>query len=283
VLRQCVLVFFAALLFASVASAQLIQQSTTFNGLERIWFVHVPPSYDGSRAVPLVVALHGSGGSGDALANVTRWNEKADQAGFIVVYPNASASVGNIWNIFFLVKAPDDVAWLAELLQRLQQAYSIDRMRIYMTGFSNGASMVTTFGAVHSELLAAIAPLSGHWITTFYPPTIDSEILLDVKRPLPVWIWRGSLENFVTGYLRRDVQDQQAKQFWMGVNRAFTTAPSIHDGIYTTEVYQGSAEVRFTEVAGLGHEYDPQATAMIWDQFFVRMHLPPVHRRAVRH
>jgi poly(3-hydroxybutyrate) depolymerase len=283
VLRQCVLVFCASLLFASVASAQLIQQSTTFNGLERIWFVHVPPSYDGSRPVPLVVALHGSGSSGDVLAGVTRWNEKADEAGFIVVYPNASASVGNIWNIFFLVNAPDDVAWLAELLQRLQQSYAIDRSRIYMTGFSNGASMVTTFSAVHSELLAAIAPLSGHWITTFYPPTIDAEALIEPHRRLPVWIWRGSLENFVTGYLRRDVQDQQAKQFWIGVNHASVTPATIHDGIYTTEVYDGSAEVRFTEIDGLGHEYDPHATAMIWDQFFVRMHLPPVHRRAVRH
>jgi poly(3-hydroxybutyrate) depolymerase len=272
-----------AFFLASAAGAQLVQQSTTFNGLERIWFVHVPPSYDGASAVPLVVALHGSGSSGDALATQTRWNDKSDEAGFIVVYPNASASVGNIWNIFFLEKAPDDVAWLAELLRRLQQAYTIDRSRIYMTGMSNGASMTTTFGAVHAELLAAIAPVSGHWITTFYPPSIDAEALLDPRRHLPVWIWRGSLETFFTGLLRRDVQDQQAKQFWISANLAFTTGSPIHDGIYTTEVYQGSAEVRFTEIAGLGHEYDPHATAMIWELFFVRMHLPPVHRRAVRH
>jgi hypothetical protein len=152
-----------------------------------------------------------------------------------------------------------------------------------MTGYSNGASMVTTFAGEHAELLAAIAPLSGHWITTFYPPSYDAESLLTPRRSIPVWIWRGSLENFVTGYLPRNVQDEQAKLFWQYVDNAFAVDPTIHDGIYTTEIYRGAAEVRFTEVAGLEHDYDPHASAMIWDQFFVRMKLAGSRRRAVRH
>jgi poly(3-hydroxybutyrate) depolymerase len=210
----------AAIMLCAAASArsQLIQKSTTFDGLERIWFECVPASYDGVSAVPLVIALHGSGDSGDQFAATTLWPQAAGRGGFIVVFPNGSASVGNIWNVFFLATRPDDVAWLQTLIARIEQTYHIDRDRIFMTGFSNGASMVSTFAGVHSELLAGIAPVSGHWITAFYPPIAEPESLLQPKGPLPVWIWRGQNENFVSGSQPRNVQDQNAKLFWMDID-----------------------------------------------------------------
>ena len=49
-------------------------KSLVCDGLTRTCSVHVPPSYDGSRAVPLVLALHGMGGDGPGMARLTHFN-----------------------------------------------------------------------------------------------------------------------------------------------------------------------------------------------------------------
>jgi hypothetical protein len=65
----------------------------------RTYWLHVPPSYDGSEAVPLVMVLHGSTGfsliypfsffRSSWMENYSEFSKKADEKGFIVLYPNA--------------------------------------------------------------------------------------------------------------------------------------------------------------------------------------------------
>jgi poly(3-hydroxybutyrate) depolymerase len=59
--------------------------------LERRYTVHVPPGFEGQKAVPAVIMLHGGGGTGRAAATETGWDEKADQAVFLAVFPEALA------------------------------------------------------------------------------------------------------------------------------------------------------------------------------------------------
>lgn len=260
------------------ASAQLVQKTLPYGGATRTWYEHVPPSYDGTRAVPLVVHLHGSGGSGIAVGPGSGWVPKSDAAGFIVAFPNGGVRVssgGWQWNTYFQDPSPDDVGFLLVLIRRLQTDYHIDDSRIYLSGHSNGASMTNTFAGVHANLLAAIAPVNGAWITTFGLP----ESLLAPNAPLPVWTWRGQNENFTTGLQPRPVQDQLQKQFWVRHNRVSQTPRVLVDNdgtyTYTTELYLGGdAFVRFTEVAGQSHPYRAQYTNKIWDEFF------SLHRRS---
>src|SRR5881227_2075132 len=59
-------------------------------GLMRTAHVHVPPSYDPTRGMPLVLDIHGYTSNGmqqDFLSNMTA---KGNAAGFIVVFPEGT-------------------------------------------------------------------------------------------------------------------------------------------------------------------------------------------------
>lgn len=199
-----------------------------------------------------------------------------------MAYPNGSIYVpqsgGWKWNIYeFPPTPPDDVGFLRALIEDLRTRYRLDPARLYMTGHSNGASMTNTFAFYHTKLLAATAPAQGAWMSTFEidPYTVSPQ----PDGPLPVWIWRGERETFQTGKEPRPVQDQKQKQYWTWHNEV-NPKPEIRqefDGKYhyTTEIYTGGkAEVRFTEVADQSHNYEPQYTYKIWDEFFARLERP---------
>src|SRR5262249_57862501 len=110
----------------------------------RAYLRHVPASFR-PNASGLVIALHGSNGSGTMFRSGSLLSEKADQAGFAVAYPYALLSPGagiTEWNEFynnsFGGNPPDDVGFLRELIMALQSQLRPDPKRIYVTRFSNG-------------------------------------------------------------------------------------------------------------------------------------------------
>ena len=64
------------------------------------YLVHVPPLYDGAKPVPLVLAFHGGATDAEFMARFCGLNGKADQTGFIVVYPNGTGEFPHLltWN-----------------------------------------------------------------------------------------------------------------------------------------------------------------------------------------
>ncbi len=103
-------------------------ETITVDGLERGYFIHVPESYDGSQAVPLLLALHGGGGDGRNMDRLTGLNELADQKNLIVVYP---VGYEKSWADYRgISKASlagvDDVAYIRALIDSLSDTYNID-------------------------------------------------------------------------------------------------------------------------------------------------------------
>lgn len=64
--------------------------------LERRFVVHVPPQYDGNKAVPIVLMLHGAGGNSENVQRQTGWDDKADEVGFLAVFGNATTPFPNL-------------------------------------------------------------------------------------------------------------------------------------------------------------------------------------------
>jgi len=56
----------------------------------RLFDLHIPPSYRPDKPMPLVLVLHGGGQEVSDMVAVTELSTKADEMGFIVVYPQAS-------------------------------------------------------------------------------------------------------------------------------------------------------------------------------------------------
>ena len=154
-------------------------------GIDRHCLVHLPPASDGAASLPLVIVLHGWGGTGANAVRETGWSAKADVETFIVAYPEASrphplqpphfARNPQAWydgsgRFHSAARAIDDVAFVGALLDRLAADYRIDRRRIFVTGFSNGASMAFRVGAELADRVAAVAPVAGAcWLESPQP------------------------------------------------------------------------------------------------------------------
>src|ERR1700687_1395450 len=70
------------------------------DGRERSYNVHVPPGYDGERVWPVVLAFHGATSNARLMEVFCGLSDKADQAGFLAVYPNGTGNLPNVvtWN-----------------------------------------------------------------------------------------------------------------------------------------------------------------------------------------
>jgi polyhydroxybutyrate depolymerase len=261
------------------AAQSNISASIQHGGVTRSFIVHLPPGFSTKVPSPLVMALHPASSSAAQFQSNSGWDAVADANRVAVVYPYGGNSVGTggnfTWNGWeFTGAAPDDIGFLLTLIDHVHATYGTDACRTYMTGFSNGAMMTNSFVAAHAGKVAAIAPISGGWITAYG----GSESDLTPSGPVPAWIWRGSNETFVTGVganaRSRTQQDQEQLAFWVGHNAATlvgTTSEVLNYGVprtYVTSMYAGTAPVRFTEVQGTGHLYQPGAADLIWNRFF---------------
>lgn len=267
------------------------------DGLKRSYLVHVPPKYDPSKPSPVVLVFHGAGMNGLLMQGFSGLNGKADDAGFVAVYPNGTGagpfltfnSGGVEWGL--LSKQPDDVAFVRQLLDDLATVVNVDAKRIFATGMSNGGMMCYRLAAELSERIAAIAPVAGTMAVTESKP----------KRPVSVLHFHGTEDRLVPyggpdqrvpKFLTfKSVEDTVAA--WVKLNGCHQTPlveelpDTVDDGTKVTrKTYRSDAgpEVVLVTIIGGGHTWpgrklpfeligrstlDIAATDMIWD-FFVR-------------
>ncbi len=165
-----------------------------FNGIQRTYSVHLPPQYDAKKPTPVVLSYHGALTNRDMMAAFTGLNAKADEAGFLAVYPNGNGSgkLMFVWNAAGLRdkdrdRKYDDVAFTARLLDDLQRIANVDPKRIYATGLSNGGMMCYRLAAELSDRIAAIAPVAGTMAVAEAKP----------RRAVPVLHFHGTDDKLV--------------------------------------------------------------------------------------
>jgi polyhydroxybutyrate depolymerase len=137
-----------------------------------------------------VLALHGHGGTGKSMNLLTGFNNLAEEAGFIVVYPDGVDRAWNDGRDTIKRKDVDDVGFISALISRLSGAYNIDRTRIYATGISNGAMMTARLGCELSDKIAAIATVAGNL-------NVDIAGNCAPGRPMSVLIMHGTSDPIV--------------------------------------------------------------------------------------
>ncbi len=131
-------------------------------GITRQALLHVPPVARRGHHLPLVVALHGAGGTGRKMEVYSGLNAVSDRQGFAVVYPSA-VPPRPFWNYTEDPDKPDDVLFTADLLATLRQQICVDTTRVYATGISNGGSMAARLACRMSDTFAAVAPVAGSY------------------------------------------------------------------------------------------------------------------------
>jgi len=134
----------------------------TAGGATRYYGLHVPTGYDGTRALPVVIVLHGRGGSA-VTANTFGFSENADRDGFFAVYPEA-VPPARMWFTGLEVgpHSADDVAYVRQLLAELSDLVYVDPRRIYAVGYSNGGTLAAHLAGALPGRIAAVATVDAN-------------------------------------------------------------------------------------------------------------------------
>ncbi|HLI71074.1 MAG TPA: PHB depolymerase family esterase [Ktedonobacteraceae bacterium] len=167
------------------------------DGIKRSFVIHLPPSY-GQQALPVVFNYHGYDNTATNMAHYTNMGAEADKANFIVVFPQGALDDANppkpSWNAGLGAEGPtgttDDVQFTRDMISYLQKNYCINPLRIYVTGYSIGASMAYRVACTLSNQIAGLATVEGafyHFPGGCQParplPVLDIHSLVDPLAP----------------------------------------------------------------------------------------------------
>lgn len=164
----------------------------TSSGEQRKYLLYVPPSYNPENPTPLVISLHGFAQWPANQMETSRWNTLADEHGFIVVYPSG-VGFPLRWRAYGETGGATDtaldIAFISDLIDKLQADYNIDPGRVYVNGMSNGGGMTFTLSCALSERIAAIGLVAGAYALPW------SEC--SPSRPVPAIVFHGDADAIV--------------------------------------------------------------------------------------
>lgn len=242
-------------------------------GLRRV-SVHRPADTPADAELPLVIFLHGAGGSAAWCAEEVGWNPLADRRGFMVAWPEGlpidphrpAKFLTNpmIWNDGSDwyppgTPRPDDVAFLSALPDLIAGAFALDRSRVLLTGFSNGASMTYLAAESMADRLMGIAPVAGLCRLAAPAPVRPIRTLTMIgseDRLIPVA--GGRVKNF---WGRVEDKPPMAANFrhWLGsfgeLMPFCAAGGSPNPNLTSTRWTAGGAAGELTVVAGIGHHW----------------------------
>lgn len=124
---------------------------------------------EGAAAAPLILALHGGGGSPEQFARDSGLAGMAVRAGFAIAFPAGSSRRNGrmlTWNGGYCCGSAqaagiDDLAFLDRVSADAAERFGVDGGRVFVTGMSNGAILAQTYGAARPGRVAAVAAVAG--------------------------------------------------------------------------------------------------------------------------
>ena len=242
-------------------------QQLSSGGRQRTYRLFVPQSYDGRTRLPLVIDMHGSGGTSAGQARTSGFESVAAKEGFAVATLQAE---GSRWNVPIADGRPDDVAYVSDVIDHVSARVCTDPARVYATGFSGGARMASLLACRLNTRIAAIAPMAGlRWpgpCTGRPIPVLTFHGLADTQNP-----YAGHAEGRGAEWLE---SVPEALAAWARHNgcdaKVITEDPAGPLSTMRYERCTNGADVRMIRIDGLGHTWareEVDATAAMW-QFF---------------
>ncbi len=168
------------------------EKTNSVDGLTRTYRLFVPAG--AKEPLPVVVMLHGGGGSAAQMERYSKFDDSAQRDGFLVIYPEAVDGNWNDGRGMDFIRAQreniDDVKFIRACIDEVAKDHKLDRSRIFATGISNGGLMSHRLAAEASDLVAGIAPVSGG-----LAPAIAERF--NPKYPVSILIIQGDADPLV--------------------------------------------------------------------------------------
>lgn len=254
-----------------------IQRFMEHTGIRRRWLEYIPPTPVPEAGYPLVVVLHGRGGTAESFFDASRMWMVARERGFIALFPQAYCyqqyppdGVRNVsmWDYPDGSLRADNVGFIRRMVEDAAARYPVDRSRIYCCGQSSGGMMTMDLALYASDLFAAAAP----WSTASVP---DGKRTV-TEQMIPIFLMRGTedglprqkrfseypfrcnsrLKAMLDYFLERYGLEKKAWEYESGI---------YHDYVYHTS--KGIPLVTFVDLEGLPHASIPEESWLAYDLF----------------
>lgn len=167
----------------TVSAVQAETQYINVGGSNREIYVHAPKGLTDNR--PLLISCHGMDQSISIQRGMAQWEQVADTANFLVVYP-AGGTGYSTWDI----SGDKDANFIEAIIDEMNKKYAIDKSRVYMSGFSMGGMLTYHLMQKLPDKIAAFAPVSGHLMGM-------SAYSYNSPRPLPLIHVHGTSDSVV--------------------------------------------------------------------------------------
>jgi polyhydroxybutyrate depolymerase len=252
----------------------ITRMSVSVDGMERRYGIHVPQGWDGRTALPAVTIFHGGGGTAANMIRMTRWTDKADEAGFLAAFlegmsldparPGGFADNPQFWNDgtgrqHVGERDINDVGFVDVCIDDLASRFPIDERQIFAVGFSNGAFMVSRLAIELSHKLAAIGAVAGLYLNEHARPSPAVSVLciMGTEDPLSplhggevTWPWGGK-------EVQPSVFDSARKWAQLAGCNTHPRIVEHDDGIRAISYspQEGEAEVLLYTIEGMGHTW----------------------------
>jgi len=178
-------------------------QTLQLPGALRSYDIYLPPNYDYTESLPVIIDLHGYYSTKTDERLISDFTDIADANGIILVWPQSLTGdnclgggnspippSGNKWTIGW-DKTSRDVEFMDALIDEIGADYHADPNRIYVTGLSDGGFMVYSLACALSDKIAAVASVAGSM-------TGDLMANCNPARALPVLHIHGTADQIIS-------------------------------------------------------------------------------------
>ncbi|MCG9760386.1 MULTISPECIES: alpha/beta hydrolase [Pseudoalteromonas] len=233
-------------------------------------FYYMLPVENTSKSYKLLFAFHGSGGSGQGMAGMTRLHEQSDD--YLVVYPK---SKNEEWNEGCGCNKAhrlgvDDLGFVDDMVAELKAKYQIIDGEIYATGFSQGGLFVQNLLCNRSEVFNAI-------VTVGAPMSYQLGDSCNLTTPTNYRIMHGKADS-VLPYNGKShanfglLSSPQAIKIVGDLNyeAALSVEQDLDDGVTLTHYPNRNIQTQLISVDGAGHSWNlsPVKTTQSIMEFF---------------
>ena len=249
-------------------------QSIVHDGINREYVLYIPNSYDGTSSVPLMLNFHGFGSSASDYMQEADMRSLAEANTFILIYAQGSCLDGlSHWNACPTggdnKSTADDFGFVEAIINEISSQYNVDMERIYAAGYSNGGMMAYGLANYKSDLIAAVASVSGTML----------DCTRSTSHPMPVVHLHGTLDGVLPYNGSSDWSSAQSTlDYWINFNNTITipTVSIDNSGGMSIEHYvydQGDSSVSVEHYKFIGGDhvwfsatYQGQSTSeLVWN------------------
>lgn len=230
----------------------------------------MPTSYDPDVPLPVVIDLHGFSEGADHHALVTRFENLGARQHFVTVTPQGEGHLP-AWN---LSRTGPDVVFVADVLDDVESHVCIDLTRVYVTGHSMGAMLLSVLAcSTFAGRVAAWAPVAGLRDVPGYATT-DEPVMISHGTDDRTVYYEGGLSDAASRLLFLPTDGPPIPALtaaWAKRNGCGDVAPiEVPDGPSLT-VLTYPCDVMLRRIEHGPHVWPPGTTSAIWS-FFIGRH-----------